>query len=380
MIFDYETFRIVWWAILGLACIGFAVSCGFDLGVVLLLPYLGDNESDRVTIIDTVSITWIGSQVWLVLVVGVLFSAWPLAFSITFSSLYLVLLFILFSFLLRPLGIVYRSELSSLKWRQILDKVVFIEALVATLFFGIALGNLFVGIPFHLENDMLIVYLGNIWGLLNPFGLLIGLLSLSLFIMQGAIYLQMKTEGTLNQRAKSIALRFTILTLVIFALAGFFVSFMDGYHISSKMFSSDVSNPLLKTVRREPGLWLDNYGHFSKLWLIPFSTFISGYIVLVLSRINRPASAFLFSLIVAATMIITAGCTLFPFLSPSTISLNSSLTIWDSSASYKTLSIMFWMMVILLPLVLLYVGWVYKVLCRNKTVEKNQNNHSAKLG
>ena len=377
MIFDYETLRIIWWAFLGALLIGFAITGGFDLGVGVLLPFLGKNDDERRVIINAIGPTWEGNQVWFVMSGGALFAAWPMAYAVSFSSMYFALLLTLFAMFLRPLGFDYRGKLPDQKWRGNWDKALFIGAVVPALVFGVAFGNLLKGIPFLLENDMRIVYFGNLLGLLNPFSLFVGLISLSLFVMHGAVYLQIKTEGDIYDRAKKVAVIFTLIALVLFALAGYWISFLDGYHISSEIFPNGPSNPLLKTVKQEPGLWLDNYGHLPDLWMVPVSAFLSGLILIVLSLINRPGSAFIFSSFLIVAVILTAGCSMFPFIIPSSISLNSSLTVWDSSSSPMTLNIMFWVTVIFLPLIVVYTSWVFRVLRGKITVEKiHKNNHT----
>jgi len=378
MIFDYETLRVIWWALLGALLIGFAVTGGFDLGVGVLLPFLGKNDDERRVIINAIGPTWEGNQVWFVTAGGALFAAWPMAYAVSFSSMYFALLLTLFAMFLRPLGFDYRSKLPSQKWRYNWDKALFVGGFIPALIFGVAFGNLLTGIPFQLENDLRIVYSGGFLDLLNPFALLSGMVSLSLFIMHGAVFLQIKTEGKINQRAKKVGFIAIFLTLFLFALAGCWIFILDGYHITSEIFPNGPSNPLTKFVKRGPGLWLDNYGHFPELWIVPAAVFISGFIAMVLSRINRPGTAFIFSSITVTAVILTAGCSMFPFLIPSSISLNSSLTVWDSSSSQGTLNVLFWVTVIFIPLIVVYTSWVFHVLRGKITVEHIQkNNHTA---
>jgi cytochrome d ubiquinol oxidase subunit II len=378
MIFDYETLRVIWWALLGALFIGFAVTGGFDLGVGVLLPFLGKNDDERRVIINAIGPTWEGNQVWFVSAGGALFAAWPMAYAVSFSSMYFALLLTLFAMFLRPLGFDYRSKLPSQKWRDNWDKALFVGGFVPALVFGVAFGNLLTGIAFQLGSDLRIVYLGSFLDLLNPFALLCGVVSLSLFIMHGAVFLQIKTVGKINQRAKKVGFVAIFLTLFLFALAGCWIFILDGYHITSEIFPNGPSNPLSKLVKRGPGLWLDNYGHFPELWVVPASAFIGGFIAMVLTRINRPGTAFIFSSITVSAVILTAGCSMFPFLIPSSISLNSSLTVWDSSSSQGTLNILFWVTVIFLPLIVVYTSWVFHVLRGKITVEHIQkNNHTA---
>ena len=377
MIFDYETLRIIWWAFLGVLLIGFAITGGYDLGVGVLLPFLGKNDDERRVIINAIGPSWEGNQVWFIMTAGALFAAWPLAYAVSFSCMYFPLLLTLFALFLRPIGFDYRSKVTNQKWRDYWDKALFVGGAVPAFVFGVAFGNLLKGIPFLLENDMRIVYFGYLWDLLNPFSLFVGLISFSLFVMHGAVYLQIKTVGAIYDRAKKVVVIFTLITLVLFALAGYWIGFLDGYHFSSEVFPNAPSNPLLKFVKREPGLWMDNYGHLPDLLMIPASAFLSGLILVVLSLLNRPGSAFVFSCFMIAAVILTAGISMFPFIIPSNISLNSSLTVWDSSSSQTTLNIMFWVTIIFLPLIVIYTSWAFRVLRGRITVGHiRKNNHT----
>ncbi len=378
MIFDYETLRIIWWAFLGVLLIGFSITGGFDLGVGILLPFLGKNDEERRVIINAVGPTWESNQVWFVMSGGALFAAWPMAYAVSFSSMYFALLLALFALFLRPLGFDYRSKLSNEKWRSIWDKALFAGGFVPAVVFGIAFGNLLQGIPFQLENDMRVVYLGRFWDLFNPFALYAGLLSFTMYTMHGAIYLQIKTEGDIYDRAKKAVYIFSLLTLALFALGGYWITFLEGYHITSEIFPNASSDPLAKMVKREPGLWLDNFGHFPRLWFVPGGGIFCGLLMLVLSYFNRPGKAFLFSCFTVAAIILTAGCSMFPFIIPSSIALNNSLTVWDSSSSQFTLNLLFWMTVIFLPLIVIYTSWVFRVLRGKVTVEYiRDNDHTA---
>lgn len=378
MIFDYETLRVIWWAFLGILFIGFSITGGFDLGVGVLLPFLGKNDDERRVIINAIGPTWEGNQVWFVMSGGALFAAWPTVYAVSFSGFYFALLLTLFALFLRPLGFDYRSKLKSLEWRYNWDRALFVGGFVPSLIFGVAFGNLLIGIPFELTNDMRIVYYGNLWGLLNPFAISVGLVSLSMFLMHGAVYLQIKTDNDVGVRAKKCVLIFTSSTLVLFALLGYWVSFLDGYHIVSEILPNGPSDPLAKFVKKEPGLWLDNYGHLPELWALPASAFIFGIMTVVLSSINKPGGAFIFSSLSIAVIILTAGCSMFPFLIPSSISINSSLTVWDSSSSLTTLNMLFWITLFFLPLIMIYTSWVFRVLRGKVTIEHIHNNdHTA---
>ena len=378
MIFDYETMRLIWWALLGALLIGFAITDGFDLGVAILLPFLGKNDNERRVIINSIGATWEGNQVWFITAGGALFAAWPMAYSVAFSGFYFALLLTLFALFLRPIGFDYRSKLPSQNWRNNWDIALFVGGFVPALIFGVAFGNLLQGVPFYFDNDMRIFYTGSFWALLNPFALAAGLLSLSMLIMHGAVFLQLKTVGNINQRCKNVVTVFAIITLAIFALAGIWVANIDGYHISTEVFPNAPSNPLTKIVYKEPGLWLDNYGNYPVLWAVPGLAFIAGAVTIALSKTGRPGLAFITSSLTLTSVILTAGVSMFPFLIPSSSAMNSSLTVWDASSSLTTLNILFWVTVIFLPIVVAYTTWAFRVLRGKITLEHiHQNDHSA---
>lgn len=378
MIFDYETMRLIWWALLGALLIGFAITDGFDMGVAILLPFLGKNDTERRIIINSIGSVWEGNQVWFITAGGALFAAWPIAYAVAFSGFYFALLLTLFALFLRPIGFDYRSKLPSQKWRNNWDIALFVGGFVPSLIFGVAFGNLLQGVPFHLDNDMRIFYTGSFWALLNPFALVAGVLSLSMLIMHGAVYLQLKTGGDINQRCKTVVTVTALVTLAIFAVAGLWVSHIDGYHITTEILPNAPSNPLAKMVQKGPGLWLDNYEHYPVLWIIPALAFIAGGLTIVLSKIERPGLAFITSSLTLTSIILTAGVSMFPFLMPSSSAMNSSLTVWDASSSLTTLKLMLGATLIFLPIVLAYTSWVFRILRGKITPEHiHQNDHSA---
>jgi cytochrome d ubiquinol oxidase subunit II len=284
----------------------------------------------------------------------------------------------LFALFLRPIGFDYRSKLPSQQWRSNWDIALFVGGLVPALIFGVAFGNLLKGVPFHFDNDMRIFYTGSFWALLNPFSLAAGVVSLSMIIMHGAVFLQIKTVGDINKRCKKTVTIFSALTLVVFALAGVWVANIDGYHISSEVLPNAQSNPLAKIVNKQTGLWLANYYNCPVLLAIPCLAFVSGIATILLSKIERPGLAFISSSLTLAAVILTAGVSMFPFLIPSSSVMNSSLTIWDASSSLATLKIMFWVTLIFLPIVITYTTWVFRILRGKITLEHiHQNDHTA---
>ncbi len=376
--FDYETLRYIWWLFLGVLLIGFAVTGGFDLGTAILLPFLGKTDTERRVIINSIGATWEGNQVWFVTAGGALFAAWPMAYSVAFSGFYFALLLTLFALMMRPLGFDYRSKLPSERWRSNWDKALFVGGFVPALIFGVAFGNLLQGVPFHFNNDMRIFYDGSFWGLLNPFALLSGLLSVAMLTLHGAAYLQIKTEGDIQQRCQKTVMLFALLTMIIFALAGVWIANIDGYAITSAVLPNAPSNPLNKMVEKTAGLWMMNYHHNPLLIFIPSLGFIGGLLTIMLSKQQHLKSAFISSGLTITAIILTAGVSMFPFLIPSSINMNHSLTVWDASSSHTTLAIMFWVTVVFLPIIIIYTSWVFRVLSGKITLAHIQNNdHTA---
>src|SRR5512135_3003827 len=190
MIFYYETLKLIWWLFVGVLLVGFAVTDGFDLGVGALLPFLGKNDEERRVIINSVGATWDGNQVWFITAGGAVFAAWPIVYATAFSGFYIALMLTLFALFFRPVGFDYRSKLADPRWRSAWDWGLFVGGAVPALVFGVAFGNLLVGVPFHFDADQRAYYTGSFLGLLNPFALLAGVVSLSMLAMHGAILLR----------------------------------------------------------------------------------------------------------------------------------------------------------------------------------------------
>lgn len=377
--FEYETLKLIWWIFIGVLLIGFAVMDGFDMGVAAWLPFLGKSDEERRVIINTIGPTWEGNQTWLVTAAGAVFAAWPLVYAAAFSGLYVALLLVLFALFFRPVGFDYRSKLPSTRWRNTWDWALFAGGAVPALVFGVAFGNLLLGLPFHYDNTLRSFYTGGFWQLLNPFALLCGAVSLSMLMMHGAVYLQLRCDGTVKKRAQQAALFSGIFCTVAFALAGVWVAYgMDGYAITSVQDANIALNPLAKSVAKSAGGWLTNYHTYPWMMLAPIAVFIGIFLALISAKMKNERTAFLFSSLSIAGIILTAGFSMFPFIMPSSTDPISSLTIWDAVSSKKTLGIMFIVTIIFLPLIMVYTSWVYRVLRGKVTVQSiKDNTHTA---
>jgi cytochrome d ubiquinol oxidase subunit II len=379
MIFDYVTLKLIWWLFVGLLLIGFAVMDGFDMGVGTLLPFLGKNDEERRVIINSVGATWEGNQVWFVTAGGAIFAAWPLVYAAAFSGFYIALMLTLFALFFRPVGFDYRSKLQDPRWRNAWDWGLFAGGSVPALIFGVAFGNLLLGVPFHYDADLRVTYTGSFWALLNPFALLAGVVSVSMLTMHGAVYLQHRTEGEICARAKQAVKVSAIVLIVAFVLAGLWIATgIEGYKIISMPSPNAAFTPLAKVVEKTAGAWLNNYTLYPWTVFAPILAIAGALFAWLLSVANRPATAFIFSALSVAAVILTVGLSMFPFIMPSSTSPNSSLTVWDAVSSRRTLSIMFWIAVVFLPLITAYTSWVFRVLRGKITVQSiRDNEHSA---
>lgn len=202
--FDYEVLRFIWWLLIGVLLIGFAVTDGFDMGVGILLPFMGKTDTERRIMINSIAPHWDGNQVWLVTAGGALFAAWPMVYAAAFSGFYVAMILVLASLFFRPVGFDYRSKLENAKWRNMWDRGIFIGSFVPPLIIGVAFGNLLQGVPFAVNDQLYLNYTGSFLGLLNPYGLLAGIISIMMIITQGATYLQMRTLGELHLRSRNI--------------------------------------------------------------------------------------------------------------------------------------------------------------------------------
>jgi cytochrome d ubiquinol oxidase subunit II len=379
MLFDYLTLKIIWWVFVGVLLIGFAIMDGFDLGVGTLLPFVARTDAQRRVVLNAIGPTWEGNQVWLITAGGALFAAWPLVYAAAFSGFYWAMLLVLFALFFRPVGFEYRSKISDPRWRSAWDWGLFVGGLVPALIFGVAFGNLLQGVPFNYDEFMRPHYTGSFWGLLNPFALLAGIISLTMLIMHGGVYLQMRTEGAINLHAKKAVRIFGIIFMAAFAIAGIWQAFgIDGYRIISMPEAGTAFGPLAKKVEIAAGAWMQNYTKCGYTIIAPILAFGGGILALLLSGTNRAGAAFVCSGAALAGVILTAGFAMFPFVIPSSTDPNGSLTVYDAVSSHRTLNLMFMAVVVFLPIVLAYSSWVYRVMRGKITEEKiNKETHTA---
>ncbi|WP_072380470.1 cytochrome d ubiquinol oxidase subunit II [Novosphingobium sp. NDB2Meth1] len=361
---DYETLRLIWWALIGVLLIGFALTDGFDLGAMALLPFVARNDLERRMVINTVSATWEGNQVWFILGGGAIFAAWPYVYAVSFSGFYLAMFLVLAALILRPVGFKYRSKRPDPAWRARWDRALFAGGLVPALVFGVAVGNVLLGAPFRLDDDLRATYEGSLLGLFTPFSLLAGLLSVAMLVLHGAGWLAMKLEpGPVQHRARQYGAGAAVLVLALFAAGGAYVAWGGlGFRVADMVDTAGPSNPHLARAMAAPGAWLDNYSAHPWMIAAPLLGLLGPLVAFAGLRRRRDALAFAGSSMAAAGIIATVGLSMFPFILPSAIDPASSLTVWNASSSHLTLFIMLVVVLIFLPIVLAYTTWAYRVM------------------
>jgi len=375
---DYDLLRFIWWALLGILLIGFAILDGYDLGTAMLLPVIAKTDGERRQMRETIEANWEGHQVWLILGGGAVFAAWPFLYAASFSGFYVAMLLVLLALILRPVGFAFRDRIADPRWRSFWDWALAIGGFVPSLVFGVAFGNLLQGVPFGLDEDMRVTYTGSFFGLLNPFGIWAGLVSVAMLAMHGASWVALKADGAVAERAAAVVRRTGLAATLLFVLAGLWVTFgIEGYQISGAFSHVAPSNPLGKTVVRASGAWLANYRVHAWLFLAP----VLGVMAPLAASFwagSRPRIAFLASAAGVAGIIATAGVSLFPFLMPSSTHPAASLTVWDASSSQLTLFIMLICVLIFLPIVLAYTAFALRVVrgrVRLADVERHQGRY-----
>ncbi len=376
---DYEALRVIWWVLLGVLLIGFAVTDGFDMGVCALLPFLAKTDVERRVAINTVGPTWEGNQVWFILGGGAIFAAWPPLYAVSFSGFYLAMFVVLAALILRPVAFKYRSKRESAGWRSGWDWALFIGGAVPALIFGVAVGNVLQGAPFRLDDTLRPFYEGSFFGLLNPYALLCGVLSLAMLVMHGGAWLSLRAAGVVARRARRFGSMAALLVIALFAINGALLHvFAEAYAFADPdaVAIDGPSNPLYNAVvKGGEASWFANYAEHPWMMIAPILGFLGALGALVGMRLGWQAPTFVASKLSIVGVISTVGLSMFPFILPSSIDPNSSLTVWDASSSHQTLWIMLVVTVVFLPIVLLYTAWVYKVLwgkVDEKQIEENE--------
>lgn len=361
---DIEILRVIWWLLLGILFMGFALTDGFDFGAAAISPFVARSEIERRILLNAIGPFWEGNQVWIILGAGAIFAAWPYVYAVAFSGMYfLILLLLLTMGIVRPVSVKYRSKLTNPAWRRFWDGMLFVGGFFPALIFGILVGNVLIGIPFHFDPDLRLLYSGQFLALFNPFALLCGLTSLAMLVMHGGLYLAIKTENPMRQRAIRASRLGALLLILFFAIGGFYIAYLiPGYVITGGVDTHGFSNPLHKQVMSVPGAWLNNYSLYPFTQLAPIIGFGGAVLAFLLAGLGGSLLAFICSGLSIMGVIATVGVSMFPFILPSSIDHGSSLLVWDASSSELTLLLMLGAVVVFMPLILLYTAWVYRVL------------------
>jgi cytochrome bd ubiquinol oxidase subunit II len=377
---DYPTLKIIWWLLVGVLLVGFAVMDGHDMGVGTLLPFVGRGDEERRVVINTVGPHWDGNQVWFITGGGAIFAAWPLVYATAFSGFYWAMLAVLWALFFRPVGFDYRSKIHHAAWRSTWDWGLFAGGAVPPLIFGVAFGNLLQGVPFGFDHYLVSTYTGSFWQLLNPFALLAGVVSSAMITMHGATYLAHRTEGAIQQRAARAGVLAALVMAAAFVGAGLWLRFggIQGFVITSALDPAALPDPLAKTVARSAEGWWLNYRRQPLTWLLPALGVAGALLAAALVAQRRTLLAFVASAVAITGVIGTAGAAMFPFIMPSSSMPDASLTVWDSVSSPMTLGLMLAATLVFMPLIVFYTSWAYHVMRGKVTVAHiRANEHNA---
>jgi cytochrome d ubiquinol oxidase subunit II len=334
-----EYLQITWFALWGLLWAVYFMLDGFVLGTGMLHNFIGKNDNEKKVIINTIGPVWNGNEVWLVTAGGATFAAFPTTYALMFSYLYTALLLLLFALIIRGVSVEFRDKSNSLRWKSLWDTGILVGSFLPALLLGVAFGNIFKGLPMDSAG-----YHGNLFSLLNPYGLLTGVLFVCLFLMHGALYLSLKTTGDIRERAKKIAPRIWGVLLVVA------VSFLVYTYFATRLF--------------------DNYLAHPALFALPLIAVAGLLGIIAFYAKGHLFSAFISSCVTIVFVCFTGVAGLFPALIPSSLDVNYSMTIYNSSSSFLTLAIMTVVALIFVPIVIAYKIWVYRLFSKPVTVEE----------
>ncbi|MBZ0265014.1 cytochrome d ubiquinol oxidase subunit II [bacterium] len=322
--------NFIWFLLLGFLFIGYAILDGFDFGVGIVHLFVkGDRE--RRLLMNAIGPVWDGNEVWLITAGGAMFAAFPILYATFASAMYHAVMLLLLALICRAVSMEFRSKIPGKVWRKSFDLMFEIGSLLAALLFGVAFGNILHGMPINEAGE----YTGNFFTLLNPYSVVIGLLTVILFVMHGALYLTMKVDGRLQEQMVKIASGSWIAVVVMYIIATFFSFFDAGYLFEGVL-----------------DFWL-----FYVIFIILLAAIM---FVPIMLNAKRFFYAFLSSSTVIASMLGLAGISLFPRVMPSNLNLDYSLTINNASSSQLTLWVMFIITLLGMPLVIGYTIFIYR--------------------
>ena len=337
-----ETLQTLWFLLIAVLWVGYFILEGFDFGVGVLLPFVSKNEADRRAVLTTLGPVWDGNEVWVLVAGCATFAAFPEWYATLFSGFYLPLFLILTSLIVRGVAFEYRSKYGKAQWRQRWDVAIVVASFLPALLWGVAFANIVRGVPIERSADGYLEYVGGFFNLLNPYALLGGVVTLTVFLTHGAIFLSLKTDGGIRERSRALALKIGLIA------AASAVAFLTWTNIALSEFNALVFGlSALVAV-----LWLA--GLFAVLKV-------------------REGWAFIFSAGTIATFVATLFYALYPRVMPSSLGSEFDLTITNASATENTLTVMSWVAVVMTPLVLIYQGWTYWVFRKRVSASQISN-------
>ena len=332
---DINTLVLIWFGLIAVLWIGYFILDGFDQGVGILLPFIGTDDLRRRVMINTIGPVWDGNEVWLLVAGGATFAAFPLWYATMFSGFYLALFVILLALIVRGVAFEYRGKRDSAAWRRGWDWCLFVGSLLPALLFGVAFGNVVGGSPLEpiggapATDAGAINYTGSFFDLLNPFSLVLGLMTLLVFTTHGAIFLTLKTRGEVRDAARHAALRVGIVAAVIAVVGLLWAQAYSGRII--------VTLPMV---------------------LLAAMLFLGA---LVATWRGRDGWAFLLTSGTIAFAVAALFVGLWPNVMVSSLDPAYNLTVYNASSQQYTLTVMTWVAVVMTPIVLVYQGWTYWV-------------------
>ncbi|BCB96525.1 cytochrome c oxidase assembly protein [Dissulfurispira thermophila] len=332
-------FQIIWFILWGTLWAVYFMLDGFDFGAGILHSFLAKNDTEKRVIINTIGPVWDGNEVWLITAGGATFAAFPTTYALMFSYLYSALLIILFALIFRGVAFEFRGKVDSERWRKAWDIAIFIGSFIPALLFGVAFGNIFQGLPMDANG-----YHGTLFTLLNPYGLLTGVLFVLLFVVHGALWLSVKTNGDISTRASMAANSVWYILLIVAVLFLGYTRFVTNLYTN----------------------YLKNMAWF----IVPVIAVLALIGIKLFASKGQYLKAFYSSCLTIVTVVFTGVIGLYPNLIPSSIDQKYSLTIFNSSSSIYTLKIMTIVALLFVPVVIAYQIWIYRIF-RHKVTGEN---------
>lgn len=360
---EYEVLQVIAWVALGAVMVLFSLTGGFDLGAGTLLPFVAKSDYERRVVVNTVGPTWDGNQVWLIIIGAGIFAIWPRAYAVSFTGFYFAMLIVLWALFMRPVSFEYRSKFVKQSSRTFWDWALFSGSVVPAIIFGVAMGNLLLGSPFSFDPMTLRVdYTGTFFGLLQPFAVLCGVLSLTMFVMHGAVYLLLRCDGVVYERSRKAAMFFSLLFLVLYLVVGIILLFgLNGYHVDA-LPENPSTHPLLNTVSVYRGAWVTNYFQHPWMMIAPLMGFLGAILTYRSAKNERRVKCFFMSTLCILGAVSSIGFSLFPFLMPSSTYPEQSLLVWNAASSRTSLIGILIVAAISLPIIFIYTNFVYRKL------------------